>query len=382
MLRGINASSLSARGGSQNKINSNGDGNKASADVSAGAALARYSTRIAWEQEEEQEEELAASENPHVSSHDMSADEFPFPDIQDPGPNKSDGADDRGGLDGFEAGNVSPPVGVSAHIEDSASMPPAAGSAAVILTPSRSTDRSDAMIAGDYPANGNGRLSRNGSNSKSNNQDRMEHILSRRRGSGGSSGSGPVGGSSSPGWSSYAKRASVVADWDSTKGGGSERYGADGHQQGGSGRAGTPTRGEGNASLSTSRHYRPNTHEQNMDNNFDRAPLGESPVSRRESLTHGRAGHKGGEGERQGNCRGGGGAFAKQPQDSSATTAQSQQPEFSTAGQGECRGEGARLETMGQQQANERMVDEDAYRFRSFSEEVWRMLRLIPVRMI
>lgn len=240
-------------------------------------------------------------------------------------------------------------------------MPSADGSAA-ILTSSTSTDRSDAVIARGA-ANENGSLSRDGSNSKSNNQDRMEHILSRRRGSGGSSGSGPVGRSSSSGWSSYAKRASGVAGWDPAKGGGIGRYGADGYHHAGSGRA----------SPSTSCHYR--SHEQNIDNNFDRAPLGESPVSRRESSTHGRAGHKGGEGERRASYREGGGAFAKQPQDGSVTTAQSQQPEFGTAGQGEWMesvgdGEGARLEPAGQQQANERMVDEDAYRFRSFSEEV------------
>lgn len=352
--------SSSARGG-QSYVRSEYGGVKASADVPAGAAVAGYSRRIAWEQEQE----LAASEAARSSAYGASADEFPFPDTQ--GQRR---ADDRGG-GGVNAGNFAATRGGGVHNKDSLPMQSPAGPTAVTLTSSRSTDRSDVTIAGD-PVSGNSRVSRDGSNSNSN-HDRMNYIVSRRRGSGGSTGSGPVGGSCSPGRSSHAKRASGVAGWRPTEGGGSERYGAHDHPAV-SGRAGTTTKGQGSASLPSSRHFHSNTHEQNMEIS-DRAPLGESPVCGRESWTHSRAGNKGREGG-QGSHGEINGAFAKQPQDGSAAAGQSQQDEVSAAGQGgwdkdDGDGEGARLESVGKQQANERIVDEDAYRFRSFSEEVW-----------
>lgn len=354
-LRDTNTSSLPARGGSQSFTYSQHDSDKASADVAA--TLEGYTRQTTWEQQQE----LAASDTPPTSTYNVSTDEFPFPDTQDKQLHDSNGADDREGLVGIEAGNISATVGGGLHNMDSSSP--------------RSTDRSDAMIAAS-PVNGKSRLSRDGRNSNSSNHDRMNHLVSRRRGSGDSSSGGPVGGSSSPGWSSYAKRTSGVAGWHPTDGGESERYGADGHDQPVLGRAVRKTKGSQSASLSTSRPYHYHAHKQNMDINVDRAQLGESSVSRRESWTHGRAGNKAGQGGAQGSYGANNGAFAKQRQGGTGAADPGQQPQSGATGQsgwedGGGDREGTRLETVGQRQASERMVDEDAYRFRSFSEEVW-----------
>lgn len=372
-VRDVNTLSPSASGGAAYSLRaSEHDGRKSGVGVRAGGAVAGIRRRNAWEQRPGQQQP-ADSETPPASSCDVSADEFPFPDTQGQKYNGG-GAEDRWGQISAQAetDGIGAPTGEgggSAHGKDGASVRAAAAAAAVTRRPSRSAEK------------GTRRLSRNGSGSNSHERLHMHTFSSRRRSSGGSSFSfgSPDRGPSSPGWSSYARRLSGGGGGDATEGGGGiERDGADRTYQSVS----------GGVSSTTSRHLA-----QNKDNTFDHAPLPEAWA------------REGAGGEPQGSYE----APATQPQGARVAAAQGQQSDFDAAGReawvenarawGE---EGARREAVGYQQrgewkgggvggsrggvggggvggggggggtgqADERMVDEDAYRFRSFSEEV------------
>ena len=287
---------------------------------------------------------------PPTSTCDASDNEFPFPDAQD---QEHNGGGRRGQTKiEAEKHSRSAPSGAgeeSIHEKDGVTLRPAA--ATVTRRSSRSAEK------------GTRRLSRSGSGSRSGSHERLHmHTFSSRRRSSSSFGS-PDRGSSSPGWSSYARRLSGA---DVAEGGGTERdrNGVDHNYHPASGSVSTAGR-----SLA-----------QNKDNNFDGAPLREAWAQ------------EGAGGEPQGNY----GAPVTQAKDARAAAAQRQEAELDAVGRkdwaesgGAWADEGARRGPAGrqrrgewngnggsgsggreQQQAGEKMVDEDAYRFRSFSEEV------------
>eukprot|EP00903_Cladosiphon_okamuranus_P016343 g15071.t1 len=328
------------------------------------AAPSGYRGQPAWEQRLGQQQ--AASEAPAASTCDAIADEFPFPDTQGRAYNGG-GADSRPGRRNIEAesdGSGAPSGrggGESAQGKDGASSRPAA--AAVPRRSSRSAEKATR------------RLSRSGSDSQSHSQSRsherlqMHTFSSRRRSSSSSSfGSPDRGGPSSPGWSSHARRLSGADDAD-----------AGGPERGGAARSYSYQAAPGSAPAA-GRHLA-----QDKEDNFDGAPL-------REAWAQEGAG--GGEAKVSSNgapsmpLRGAGVPAAKDKDQESELDAAGRKDWVESVGawgEGE---EGARREALAgqqrgewkgggsgrsgggeQQQAGERMVDEDAYRFRSFSEE-------------
>lgn len=322
--------SSSVRGAaSHSSLAPDNDSGKAGVGVRAGGAAAGYRIQTAWEQRPGRQQ--AAS--------DVS-DEFPFPDKQGQNHN-TDGVDGPRGQSIVAAEND----GNSALSGGTASRPAAA---AITRRSSRSAEK------------GNRRLSRSGSGSHSHERLHMHTFSSRRRSS--SSFGSPDRGPSSPGWPSYARCSSGA---DATESGGVEWDEADRNPQPAPGNVPTAVR-------HLARH---------KDNNsLDHAPLGVA------------WGQEGAGGEAQGSH----GAPVTQRHDTRVATAQDQEPDFDAAGRkdwvenaGAWGEEGGGREAAGgprrrewngsvvggsggegHPQAGERMVDEDAYRFRSFSEEV------------
>lgn len=315
------------------------------------AAAAGYRGQSAWEQRLGRQQ--AVSETPAASSYDVYADEFPFPDTQGRAYNGG-GEDGRRGQRNVEVENDGSGAssgrggGGSTQGKDGASSRPAA--VAVTQRSSPSAEK------------GTCRLSRSGSGSYSHSHERLHmHTFSSRRGSSSSFGS-PDRGPSSPGWSTHARRLSGV---DAVDAGGPERGGADRNYQAAPGSASAP-----------GRHLT-----QKKEDNLGRVPLREAWAQ------------EGAGGEAQGSSYG---PPSTQLRAAGVAAAKGQEPEFNAAGRkdwvesvGALGEEGARREVPGgqergewkwsgssglggggQQQAGQRMVDEDAYRFRSFSEEV------------
>lgn len=362
--------------------------------------------RTSWE--EGQERQQAAS-----STYDTSSDEFPFPGTRDQSNSRSRGRVDRQGQLVVDTNNDSGgetfgmPSSSSRGVTGGGGTPGNSAETTAINQPStrNSTDRIDAT------ARGNRRLSRGGSGSSNGRiHDRNSLIASRRRSSGGSGGSGgSLDGPSSPGWSSYARRLSGHSSGGAfgrggvggsgygtedniQEGGGSKRYGGDRREyQAVSGRS---VKGQEDPSPSRFRHNDVTDHQKNSSHRVEHARVGERRASRSGSWTHEGAGVR--EGEPQGSDRGGRVAGDRNGQTESRAVGRGRWME----GSGSLEEEGASTEMAGQQQqqpqeqpqreewdevrggggglggggrqhqASERTVDEDAYRFRSFSEEV------------
>eukprot|EP00752_Nemacystus_decipiens_P018403 g16506.t1 len=339
-----------ARGGvSYTSLVSNHHDGKTDASFRVGgtASPAGYHGQPPWEQRPGRQQ--GASETPPASNGDASADGFPFPDTRGE-KYYSGGAGGRRDQTHAEDDNEgrSVPNGKGeggAQGMDGVSLRPAA--AAVTRRSSRSAEK------------GTRRLSRSGSGSGSHERLHMHTFSSRRRSS--SNFGSPDPGPSSPGGASYARRRPGA---DATEAGGTERDGADrsNYQP--------ASRSVSSAGRQLGQH---------KDGSIDRAPL-------REAWPQEGAG---------GDPRGNYGAPVTQPKNLKAAAAQGQASKIEatrrkdwaeSAGawgeeaarreaaggqeQGEWKGSGGNGSGGGgQQQAGERMLDEDAYRFRSFSEE-------------
>lgn len=365
--------------------------------------------RTAWEEGQERQQAAA-------STYDTSSDELPFPGTHDQSNSRSRGGADRQGQLVVDTNEDSggetfgAPSSSSRGVTGGGGTPEKGAEPMTINQPSsrNSTDRIDAT------ARGNRRLSRGGSGSSNGRiHDRNSLIASRRRSSGGSGGSGVSAGDgpSSPGWSSYARRlsghsgggafgrggagGSGYGTEDNTRGGGSsERYGGDRREyQAVSGRS---AKGQEGSSPSRFRHEDVTDHQQNSSHRVEQARVGERRASHSGSWSHGGAGVR--EGEPQGRDRGGrvagdrnrqtesravergrwteGSASLEEEGSSTAMAGQQQQQQQQPQEQpqredwDEARGGGLGGGGGRQHQASERTVDEDAYRFRSFSEEV------------
>ncbi|CAM9320548.1 unnamed protein product [Ectocarpus sp. 12 AP-2014] len=365
--------------------------------------------RTAWEEGQERQEAA-------TGAYDTLSNKFPFPGTHDQSNSRSRGGADRqdqlvvdtnedSGGETFGA-----PSSSSRGVAGGGGTPGKGAEPMMISQPSsrNSTDRIDAT------ARGNRRLSRGGSGSSNGrSHDRNSLIASRRRSSGGSGGSGVSAGDgpSSPGWSSYARRLSGHSGGGAFGGGGAggSGYGTEGNTRGGGGSerygghrreyqtvSGRAAKGQEGSSPSRFRHDDVTDHQQNSSHRVEQARVGERRESHSGSWTHGGAGVR--EGDPQGRDRGGRGAGDRNRQTESRAVGRGRW----TEGSASLEEEGASTEMAGQQrlqqqqpqeqpqreewdearggglggggggrqhQASERTVDEDAYRFRSFSEE-------------
>ncbi|CAM9090747.1 unnamed protein product, partial [Hapterophycus canaliculatus] len=354
-----------------------------------------------WEEGQEEHQQQSASEISPSSTLDTSTDEFPFPGIRDQQQHGdgSKGRDDRGDVLDVEANGVN-----DTHTLTFGSPPSSARCPG--------TRPSSSAVVGDT-ASENSKLSRGGSTriSRTSKNHGNRAILAdsmHTRNEGGSTSSGPGEVSSLPGWSLHANRPSGSSGGTMSgrgtfgasiglggSGSGSARYVGDRRcPHAVSRRVASRIDGEENSIRHTQLDSNAHFH-------LDFPPPTREPsTAQADSWTNG----DGGKTSPQDRYRSGRVAAVSPRQGVHSATGRSRHPERGAAGQGGWMGESDPSEVNGgsreearqqqhqqaqqgedwpgglrvgpggnerqqQQQASEKMVDEDAYRFRSFSEE-------------